>query len=138
MSGHVAGITTRVRTLPAGSVSTTTTIMETAATWITARVGQQPLLLPVTHCLHVPRAETGRGTAEPRPRRVALTPGTRPYSEVWLGPGAGAVDGRKRETRPREHLRLSTQVNILWRNAFKLRVIEIEILWLVAFKFLMK
>ena len=138
MSGHVAVITTRVRTLPAGSVSTTTTTMEIADTWITARVGLRPLLLPGTHCLHVPRAETGRETAEPQLRRVDLTPGTRPYSVVWLGPGAGAVDGRKRETRPREHPQLSTQVNILWRNAFKLRVIEIEILWLVAFKFLMK
>ena len=96
--GHVV-TTTRV-TLPPGSVSTTTTTtMGTVDTWTMTRVLRH---LQVTRCLHVPRAEISRGTAEPRPRRVDLTPGTQPSSEVWPGPGAGAVDGRRRGIRPRE------------------------------------
>ena len=122
MIGHVV-TTTRV-TLPLGSVSTTTTTtMGIVDTWTMTRVLRHLL---VTRYLHVPQAETSRETAEPRLRRVDLIPGTQPSSEVWPEPGAGAVDGRRRGTRPREpHLPL-TQVNIVTN------------MWLVAFKFLMK
>ena len=98
MIGHVV-TTTRV-TLPLGSVSTTTTTtMGIVDTWTMTRVLRHLL---VTRYLHVPQAETSRETAEPRPRRVDLTPGTQPSSEVWPEPGAGAVDGRRRGIRPRE------------------------------------
>ena len=102
MTRHVI---TRVP-LPADTVATITTTM--VCTLQTGQMQHHPRVILLED--HSSRGPVTNVTAEPAPRRAALTPGTPRYREVWHVPGAGAVAGRRRETKPSELHQLSIQV----------------------------